>query len=187
MLETTLTAMRPTTSARYLRMAELRAQGLKLAEIGRLLGVTSQCVQQALDPKRRHPRFRVRCRVCDCDINPAGAVPRDDRQVYCLDCLANDPDAGFGEHLQAYRLAAGLKVVALAERSGVAAPQISSYEQGRTGSPGWKIMNQLFQALGVALVMQPDRRRHEPEQVPGTNGQHHDLWQTSCGTLVEAS
>jgi hypothetical protein len=48
--------------------------------------------------------YRVRCRGCKCDLNPAVAQPQDDRKVYCLACLARRPTATFGQHLKAYRL-----------------------------------------------------------------------------------
>jgi hypothetical protein len=134
-------------------MTELREQGHTFGEIGQVFGVTRQCVQRALNPAPRCRVVRVRCRECDSDINPAGAVPRDDRDVLCLSCLAQRPDAAFGEHLKAFRLAAGLKVVGLAEKAGVYASVISSYEHRRLGAPTWHLLTRLFQALGVRLAV----------------------------------
>jgi DNA-binding XRE family transcriptional regulator len=134
-------------------MAELRATGLSFVEIGRLLGVSRQAVRRALEPRPSKRDVRIRCRLCDRDINPAGAVPRDDRDVLCLKCLAQRPDLGFGEHLKAFRLAAGKKVVTLAEQVKVRPSVISSYEHGRTETPTWQLLMQLLQALGVRLAV----------------------------------
>jgi transcriptional regulator with XRE-family HTH domain len=135
------------------RIAALRAKGLTLSQIGNLLGVTKQAIQRVLNldalPKR------IRCRECESEINPAGAMPRDDRQVLCLPCLESSSGASFGEHLQAYRLAAGLRVAALAKLAGVNPCYISLYEEGRVESAAWSIQRRLFQALGVELVMRP--------------------------------
>jgi hypothetical protein len=60
----------------------LRAHGLTLEEIGRRLGITKQGAAYLLQP-----RPPVRCRACDTDINRAGAMARDDREVFCLLCL----------------------------------------------------------------------------------------------------
>jgi hypothetical protein len=151
-------------------MTELRDQGYTFGEIGQMFGVTRQCVQRALNPAPRSRVVRVRCRECDCDINPAGAVPRDDRDVLCLSCLAQRPDAAFGEHLKAYRLAAGLKVVGLAEKAGVYASVISSYEHGRLGAPTWHLMTRLFQALGVRLAVDS----HGPAEDGGVDEHRFD-------------
>jgi transcriptional regulator with XRE-family HTH domain len=134
-------------------MTELRAKGMSYVEIGRALGMSRQAVRRALEPRPSTRSFRICCRLCERDINCSGAVPRDDRDVLCLTCLANRPDLGFGEHLKAFRLAAGLKVRALAEHVGVRPSVISSYEHGRTGTPTWKLLMRLLQALHVQLVM----------------------------------
>jgi transcriptional regulator with XRE-family HTH domain len=55
--------------------------------------------------------------------------------------------------LQAYRIAAGLRMVELAKRSGVKQGQISAYEHGNY-SATWSIQRRLFAALGVRLVME---------------------------------
>jgi DNA-binding XRE family transcriptional regulator len=136
---------------RLRRMAELQAEGMSYGRIGQLLGVTRQCVQRALNPKRRPRCVRIRCRECDGDINHAGAVPRDDHDVLCLRCLAQRPDAAFGEHLKAFRMAAGMKIVDLAQKADIRPTVISGYEHGRIGAPSWTLMVRLFQALGVSL------------------------------------
>jgi len=134
-------------------MAELRAAGLSFMQIGRELGVSRQAVRRALEPQPSKRDVRIRCRLCDRDINPAGAVPRDDRDVLCLSCLAKLPELSFGEHLKAFRLAAGMKVVTLAEKAGVRPSVISSYEHGRTETPTWQLLMQLLRVLGVRLAV----------------------------------
>jgi transcriptional regulator with XRE-family HTH domain len=135
------------------RMAELRAEGKTLAQIARLLGMSRQTVRRALESRPTKRPFRIRCRLCDQDINPAGAVPRDDRDVLCLSCLAKRPELSFGEHLKAFRLAAGIKVVTLAKQVKVRPSVISSYEHGRTETPTWQLLMQLLQVLGVRLAV----------------------------------
>jgi transcriptional regulator with XRE-family HTH domain len=135
------------------RIAALRAKGLTLQEIGNLFGVSRQGIRRILQTDPRHKR--IRCRTCDCRVNSAGAMLRDDRQVFCLNCLAASPDATFGEHLQAFRLAAGLRIVALAKLADVVPSHISAYEEGRIESAAWPILRRLFQALGVKHFMEP--------------------------------
>ena len=135
------------------RIAALRAKGLTLQEIGSLFGVSRQAVHLVLQTNPAH--MRIRCRVCDCKVNPTGAMPRDDRAVLCLNCLAVSANATFGEHLQAYRLAAGLRIVELAKLVGMRSCLISGYEQGHVKSASWPIQKRLFQAMGVNLVMGP--------------------------------
>jgi transcriptional regulator with XRE-family HTH domain len=134
-------------------IAALRAKGLSDYEIGELFGVSRQAVHRVLRSDASHRR--IRCRVCDCGVNSAGAMPRDDREVFCLACLAKSPDATFGEHLQAYRLAAGLRIVALSKLTRINSSLLSAYEQGRCASAPWSIQRRLFRALGVRLVMEP--------------------------------
>lgn len=132
------------------KMAELRQQGLTLDEIGRRFGVTRERVRQVLKDSYQRRRFRVRCRACGGDINPAGALPRDDRAALCLACLAKTPGATFGEHLYAHRLAAGLKVAELAGRVGVSPSLINFYEHGRGSHPKWELLVRIFAVFGIA-------------------------------------
>jgi transcriptional regulator with XRE-family HTH domain len=139
------------------RMAELRAEGKSFVQIARLLGMSRQTVRRALEPHSTKRAFGIRCRLCGLGINPAGAVPRDDRDVLCLSCLATRPELNFGEHLKAFRLAAGMKVVTLAEKVGVRPSVISSYEHGRTETPTWQLLMQLLQVLGVRWAVSSQR------------------------------
>jgi DNA-binding XRE family transcriptional regulator len=136
---------------------ELRAQGLLYREIGERLGVTRQ--QAHLLVTYQPPR--IRCRDCGADLNPAGALPRDDRKVYCLPCLEQHPWASFGERLQAHRLAAGLKVRDLAERAGIDRSTVGAYEHGRTAASPQQ-QARLLAVLDVAVVVPPGPRRGRP-------------------------
>jgi transcriptional regulator with XRE-family HTH domain len=137
------------------RIAALRANGLSLAKIGERFGVSRQAIHFTLRADKSNKLQRcIRCRVCDCELNPAGAMPRDDREVFCLACLAKRPDATFGEHLQAYRIAAGMRIVVLAKIARVTHTQISCYEEGRVPAAAWPTQRRLFQALSVKLVME---------------------------------
>jgi transcriptional regulator with XRE-family HTH domain len=145
------------------RIAALRAKGLTLQEIGNLFGVSRQGIRRILQTEPGHKR--IRCRVCDCGVNSAGAMLRDDKHVFCLYCLAASPDATFGEHLQAFRLAAGLRIVALAKLAAVEPSHISAYEEGRVDSAAWPIQKRLFRALGVDLVMRSASNVRRPTSV----------------------
>jgi transcriptional regulator with XRE-family HTH domain len=144
------------------RIFELRAEGMSYIQIARLVGVTSECVRQTVNPKPR-ARSCVHCRECGGQINPAGAVPRDDGDVLCLPCISRQPDVPFGEYLKAFRLEGGLKIVDLSRKVGLQPNVITSYEHGRVGAPSWQNLVRLFQALGVQLYMS-----HAPETLPGT-------------------
>jgi transcriptional regulator with XRE-family HTH domain len=122
-------------------------------EIARAVGVSPECVRQTVNPKSRPRTMCVRCRSCGGQINAAGAVPRDDGDVYCLPCISRQPDVPFGEYLKAFRLEAGLKIVDLARRVGLKPNVITSYEHGRVGAPSWQNLVRLFQVLGVQLSM----------------------------------
>jgi DNA-binding XRE family transcriptional regulator len=137
------------TPAGRKKIATLRANGHSLATIARRFGVSRQSIHYILKDLHRV----IRCRECDCSLNAAGAMPRDDRQVLCLACLAASPNATFAEHLRAYRIAAGMRLVELAKRSCVSPGRISAFEQGRN-SASWSNQLRLFAALRVKLVME---------------------------------
>ena len=108
--------------------ARLRARGLSLAEVGRRLGVCKQGAAALLHPLRRPPV--VACARCGAAIISAGALPRDAGTALCLPCLARHPDAGLGQRLKAFRLAAGLLQKELARKAGVRDEMVRRYEQG---------------------------------------------------------
>ena len=53
-----------------------RSSGLPLEESGRRLKVSQQCIGQTLRGRPEPSPKRIRCRVCDGDINPAGGLRR---------------------------------------------------------------------------------------------------------------
>lgn len=134
------------------RMAEMRNRGATLEEVGRRFGVSRERVRQILSGTYRRRTFRVRCRRCEADINPSGALPRDDGAALCLACLVQVPEATFGEHMQALRLAAGFKVSELASRAGVSASLINFYEHGRGSHPRWPVLLRLLRVFGILPV-----------------------------------
>ena len=105
----------------------LRAHGLTLEKIGRRLGITKQGAAYLLQP-----RPPVRCRGCDAAINRTGALARDDRNVFCLPCLKRTEGVSAGVVLRSLRLAAGLTVKGLTERSGASSRDVGAYERGKT-------------------------------------------------------
>jgi transcriptional regulator with XRE-family HTH domain len=66
----------------------------------------------------------------------------------CLACLAKRPQATFGQRLKAHRLAAGLTLTGLEQRSGVDLSLISAYECDRS-EPKWQTLAKLSRVLGV--------------------------------------
>ena len=66
-------------------------------------------------------------------------------------CLARHPEATFADRLKAYRLAAGLPLMALAERIGVPHQRVCDYEGGRY-APRWRALVKLVGVLGVGLA-----------------------------------
>jgi transcriptional regulator with XRE-family HTH domain len=126
--------------------ARLRASGFTLKEIGRRLGVTRQAAAGLLRPAPKTPA--VACARCGAAIVSAGAAPRDAGAARCLGCLARHRGASFGQRLQAFRLAAGLRKIELARKAGVGHPAIGGYEQDRY-RPRPANLIRLARALGV--------------------------------------
>ena len=122
---------RPNLDRRRL-VAELRAQGLGVAEISRRLGLSAQAVQGAVRRLQAPPRA-VPCARCSRPIVSAGAVAGDRGSALCLACLDRTPGAPFAQRLKALRLAAGLARADLERRAGVARGAVTNYEcYGRT-------------------------------------------------------
>jgi DNA-binding XRE family transcriptional regulator len=129
------------------RKAEwLRARGLNLTEVGRQLGTTRQGAYALFRPLRGTPA--VACARCGAAIISAGALPRDAGTALCLPCLARHPDAGLGQRLKAFRLAAGLLQKELARKAGVRDEMVRRYEQGHY-RPRPVALAGLARALGV--------------------------------------
>ena len=134
-------------------MANLRAQGLSYAEIGRRLGVSRQCVQRLLQRAgAAEPGPLVfRCRACRTPIASVRGPRMHNREAYCLACLARHPEATFGQRLKACRLAAGLTLRQLADTAGMPYPLLAAYER-HARHPRWPTIARLVRLLGPDLV-----------------------------------
>ncbi len=132
-------------------VARLRATGLSLAEIGRRVGVTKQCVHWVLRTMGHKRSYSVPCAACRVVIPSAGALPTDAGAALCLRCLAQRPQAAFAQRLKAFRLAAGLTKAELAERAGLREQALRQYEDGGR-EPRWRQLVLLVRVLGPGLV-----------------------------------
>ena len=133
---------RPADLGRRRRAAELRAQGLSLAEVGRRLGVTKQAADQLLRPPPGYATSS--CVSCG---KPA---LRDQPAPRCVACRAANPAASFAERLRALRLAAGLTQAGLAARAGVSEATVSDYECGPR-RPRPRLLAALARVLGPGV------------------------------------
>jgi hypothetical protein len=111
-------------------VAELRAQGLSLPEIGRHLGITKQAVHYCLTRPLRSHQPGVACRGCRAVAVPAGARVRERGEGLCPACLRRR-GAPLARLLRACRLAAGMNKAELARRSGLRPTLLADYEAGR--------------------------------------------------------
>jgi transcriptional regulator with XRE-family HTH domain len=134
-------------ATRRRQVAELRRQGLTLAEIGRRLGLSRQLVHHYLKPPAVSPA--VPCPECGGVAVPAGADLREEPDA-CPSCVARRPRLTFRELLRAQRLAAGLSKAELARRAGVNVRTVDNYERG--SQPLWHVLVRLVRVLGPALV-----------------------------------
>jgi DNA-binding CsgD family transcriptional regulator len=132
-------------------MARLRARGLSLAEIGRRLGVSRQCVQYTLHSMGRRRSYSVPCAGCGGAIVSDGALPSDAGAALCMPCLARQPEVSFAERLKALRLAAGMTKKELADRTGLSYEMVWHYEHGTYVPRRPRVMS-LMRALGPGLV-----------------------------------
>jgi DNA-binding XRE family transcriptional regulator len=132
------------------RAADLRAQGLTFAEVGRWLGVSREAVRKLVlaAAGRSGPPVRV-----------LRGPPRGGR---CPACVAADPAAPLAERLRALRQAAGLTQAVLAARVGVSEPAVSAYECGRA-RPRSAGLADLARVLGPALTAGASRPIEEPD------------------------
>jgi transcriptional regulator with XRE-family HTH domain len=150
-------------------VAELRQQGLSLAEIGHRLGITRQRVSQLLK-RFTFPRVRaIPCSACGEPIVSTGALPDDQGTALCLDCLAQRPQAPFAQRLGAQRLAAGLTRAELARRAGMSNEGIRGLERhGRKPQP--ETLARLVGVLGRGLIptesQQANNRQETKPQHP---------------------
>jgi transcriptional regulator with XRE-family HTH domain len=133
------------------KIAQMRAKGLSLAEIGRRLGVSRQAVQITVRAMERPVVRAVACAGCGAAVVSAGALRSDRGAALCLPCLRRKPSAPFGQRLKACRLAAGLTKVELSRRTGVNLQVLRHYEAGPR-EPRWSQVARLVRVLGPALV-----------------------------------
>jgi transcriptional regulator with XRE-family HTH domain len=141
------------------RIAALWARGLSLRQIGQELRVSRQSVLCVLQTMRKSPTRSCACAGCGAVIVSDALLPRERGNSFCVACVDNDPGATFGQRLQAHRLAAGLTLLELAQRSKVFPGSIRSYERGAS-DPRDGTRARLAAALGVTaerLGLRPGR------------------------------
>ena len=129
------------------QVAELRRQGLTLAEIGRRLRLSRQLVHHYLKPPAVSPARP--CPECGGVAILTGAYVREEPGP-CPWCVAGRPRLAFRDLLRAHRQAAGLSRAELARRAGVNAKTLNNYECG--SQPLWHVLVRLVRVLGPALV-----------------------------------
>jgi transcriptional regulator with XRE-family HTH domain len=133
-------------------LAELRDQGLTVAEIASQLGVSSYRIRQALkNPTHRNGADPVRCTDCATELAPSGATASETRSALCIPCLGKRPVTTFAQRLLACRLAAGLSRGQVAARAGGSESTIRNYEAGRY-EPGHARRIALANVLGPVLL-----------------------------------
>jgi transcriptional regulator with XRE-family HTH domain len=149
---------RPPNLDRRGQAAELRAQGLTLAEIGRRLAVSRQYVWFMLQPTPPEGRpTDLRCGRCRRAIPGSAAAGRSTGAVYCAECLDRLPQATFAQRLQALRVARGLTRAALERLAGVPPSWVIRYERGQC-LPRPRILDRLACVLGPGLHVHVPKR-----------------------------
>jgi transcriptional regulator with XRE-family HTH domain len=140
---------RPANPQRRRQIAELRATGLTYEQIGERLGISHQSVQQALTRFGNARLVPIRCRECKAVITHLRTVKNNNGLVYCLACLPGD--ATFGQRLKARRLANGMTLMALNQRTGIGWNLLSKYERGVV-EPKCQTLMKLIRVLGAGLM-----------------------------------
>jgi transcriptional regulator with XRE-family HTH domain len=144
---------RKPNQARRQQVAQLRAGGLTLAEIGRRLGISHQAVHRLLKASGQKVELSaVFCRRCSAKIREHRLRGQPYGGVLCLDCLAWQPVASFGDRLRAFRLAAGLTQRELAQQIDTNQSVISLYERHVLVHPSRKRLAELTAVLGQDLL-----------------------------------
>ena len=141
---------RPPNLHRRRQIAELRAAGLTYEQIGKCLGISHQCVQQALQHNGNARLVPIRCRQCRGVITRMRTVADHNGPVYCLAFLPGE--ATFGQRLKARRLSHGISLMALGERTGIAWNQLSKYERDLV-EPKCRSLTKLIRVLGTELMV----------------------------------
>jgi transcriptional regulator with XRE-family HTH domain len=142
---------RPPNLQRRRQIAGLRAAGLTYEQIGKCLGISHQSVQQALQRNGNVRLVPIRCRECGRVITRVRTVANHNGPVYCMACLPDE--ATFGQRLKARRLAKGISLMALSERTGIAWNLISKYERDVV-EPKCRTLIKLIRVLGTELLVQ---------------------------------
>jgi transcriptional regulator with XRE-family HTH domain len=140
---------RPSNPQRRRLIVKLRATGLTHQQIGERLGISHQSVQQALRGTGNARLVPVRCRECRAVITRLRTIRDNNGPVYCLHCLPSD--ATFGQRLKARRLAKGITLMALCERTGIGWTLLSKYERDVV-EPKCRNLTKLIRVLGVSLM-----------------------------------
>lgn len=143
---------RPRNLQRRRQIAELRATGLTYQQIARCLGISHQSVQQALQGNGNVRLVPIRCRECGEIITRMRTVADHNGPVYCLACLPGE--ATFGQRLKARRLAKGISLTVLSERTGVAWNLLSKYERDVV-EPKCRTLIKLIRVLGTEIIHRP--------------------------------
>jgi transcriptional regulator with XRE-family HTH domain len=131
-------------------VAELLADGLSYAEIGRRLGITGQAIRHYVTRPLRPPQTGVACRTCGGVAVAAEARVRERGEGLCPACLRWQ-GAPFARVLRACRLAAGMNKSELARRSGVSYGSLREYEAGLY-HPRRTNLDRLAAVLGEGLL-----------------------------------
>jgi hypothetical protein len=118
-------------------------------QIGARLGVSHQAVQQILQHAGNARLVPIHCRGCDTIITRLRTVRDHNGPVYCRDCLP--ADATFGQRSKTQRLAKGLTLMAMSERTGIAWNLLSKYERDLV-EPKCCSLIKLIRVPGVALL-----------------------------------
>jgi DNA-binding Xre family transcriptional regulator/ribosomal protein L40E len=130
---------------------DLRRQGLTIGQIAAQLGITPQGAHHLLG-KLVGPR-PIMCRKCGALVfEGKRGVDNIKNPPVCLRCLANMPDAAFGDRLRSVRLARGMSQRQLAEATGLTIGRVLALEKMTTGTIRWSTLVKLIRCLGPELV-----------------------------------
>jgi DNA-binding XRE family transcriptional regulator len=129
----------------------LRRQGLTIGQIAAELGITPQGAHHLLS---KSAGLRpIMCRKCGVMVfEGKRGVDNIKYPPVCLRCLANMPDAAFGDRLRSVRLARGLSQCQLAEATGLKPHAVLALEKMTTGTIRWSTLVKLIRCLGPELV-----------------------------------
>jgi transcriptional regulator with XRE-family HTH domain len=131
--------------------AALRRQGLRLAEIGRRLGISRQAAHHLL--VKSPGANPICCHECGVVIVlSATGMGGVGGLTWCKACLATQPEASFADRLRSLRLARGMTPEGLARAAGVNRGTIGRFERGGSANPMYPLLVRLVRILGPLLV-----------------------------------